>query len=60
VVVCTVVIRPGAWLTIQPGTTIRVRGDCDSHEAMLWGLTNAGGAGAKPSIIIMPGWGCAR
>ena len=50
-----VVIRPGSWLTIQAGTTIRVREYCNSTEAEMWGLTNPGGGNAKPAIIIMPG-----
>mmetsp|Transcript_14154 Transcript_14154/g.34042 ORF Transcript_14154/g.34042 Transcript_14154/m.34042 type:complete len:921 (-) Transcript_14154:224-2986(-) len=54
-VISTVVIMPGFFLSIEEGTVIQVRPNCTSHEAVLWGVDNCGGANALPSIIIMPG-----
>lgn len=55
-VVCTVVIKPGAYLAITPGATISFRSDCDAEDAKLWGLTNPGGVNvSKPSIVVMKG-----
>ena len=48
-------LPPGYFLSIEEGTVIVVRPTCNSSEAVLWGVDKCGGAGALPSIIIMPG-----
>ena len=55
-VVCTVVVKPGAYLAITPGATIKFRPNCTYEDAKLWGLTNPGGVNvSKPSIVVMRG-----
>jgi len=55
-VVCTVVVKPGAYLAITPGATIKFRPNCTYEDAKLWGLTDPGGVGvSKPSIVVMRG-----
>ena len=53
---CTVVVKPGAYLAITPGATIKFRPNCTYEDAKLWGLTDPGGVGvSKPSIVVMRG-----
>ena len=55
-VVCTVVVKPGAYLAITPGATIKFRPNCTYEDAKLWGLKDPGGVGvSKPSIVVMRG-----
>ena len=50
---CTVVIKE--QLYVEPGAVIRVRPNCSDVDARRWGMSNPGGVGALPSIIILPG-----
>ena len=52
-VMCTVVIKE--QLYVEPGAVIRVRPNCSDVDARRWGMSNPGGVGALPSIIILPG-----
>ena len=50
-VMCTVVIKE--QLYVEPGAVIRVRPNCSDVDARRWGMSNPGGVGALPSIIIL-------
>ena len=52
--VCSVFIKPPAFMYVAPGVTIHVRGDCGGDDAYAWGASNPGGVSMKPSIVILP------